>query len=258
MDKKFIFLFLCIFAGTAQAQWSNDPAVNTVLDKPGDQRAPLLTTDGNGGAIVAWDEDDGVFANWVDKLGFRRWGNDGVRITPVGRIAHLTNVTSDGQGGAVIVWSDFTNAREVGFEVPRIIENEIFAQRVDSQGQLVWDAGGIGVRTKIDSTIIAGFNLITSDNNEFIVFWFEDRKHPYPQTGPWDFYAQKIDSDGHLQWDPDGNLITIEGSLFNILHRIVADGTGGFFLARNGNDNQDPIVERISADGELLWPPGGV
>ncbi|NIR47185.1 hypothetical protein GWO43_01680, partial [candidate division KSB1 bacterium] len=158
------FLFLLLKAALLCSQWSQDPTVNTVLDKPGDQRAPLITTDGKGGAIVAWNENLGVFANWVDRFGFRRWGRDGIRVSPEGRIAGVTNILSDGHGSAVIVWEDLTHARQVGDEVVDIIENEIFVQRVDSLGQLVWDDAGIGIRTKIDSTTAFNFEMVTSDN----------------------------------------------------------------------------------------------
>lgn len=251
-------LLLMLSLGSLYAQWSADPAVNTVLDKPGDQRAPLMATDGKGGAIVAWNEDRGVFANWVDKYGFRQWGAEGMRITPVGRIAALTNMVSDGAGGAVIVWEDFTKAREVGDEVVSIIETEIFAQRVDSSGQLLWDPGGVGVRTKLDSTDVGAFGLVTSGQNDFVVTWVDDRKHPYPRGSPVDFYAQKIDGDGNLLWESNGILITVRGSIFNIRHRVVTDGAGGALLARFGEGNQNTVVEQISADGELVWPPGGV
>nr|NIR49359.1 hypothetical protein [candidate division KSB1 bacterium]NIR71290.1 hypothetical protein [candidate division KSB1 bacterium]NIS24820.1 hypothetical protein [candidate division KSB1 bacterium]NIT71726.1 hypothetical protein [candidate division KSB1 bacterium]NIU25455.1 hypothetical protein [candidate division KSB1 bacterium] len=252
------FLFLLLNAALLYSQWSQDPTVNTVLDKPGNQRAPLIATDGKGGAIVAWDEDNGVFANWVDRFGFRQWGNDGVRITPVGRIALVTNIISDGEGGAVIVWEDLTHAREVGTEVIDIIENEMFVQRVDSSGQLLWHPSGVAVRTKIDSTTAFNFEMVTSDHEEFIVVWTEDRRHPYPQSLPLDFFAQKIDLDGNLLWQENGALITVDGGLVNVRRRVVTDGAGGFLLARFGEGNGNTVVERISSEGELLWQPGGV
>ena len=81
--KVFIktFFFLLVNAALLFSQWSQDPTVNTVLDKPGDQRLPLIATDGKGGAIVAWDEDDGVWANWIDRYGYRRWGRAGMGCT---------------------------------------------------------------------------------------------------------------------------------------------------------------------------------
>ncbi len=177
---------------------------------------------------------------------------------PTGRIAALTNIVSDGRGGAVIVWEDLTSARQVGDEVVRIIENEMWAQRVDSLGQLAWDKDGIAIRTKIDSTTISDFALVTSNHTDFITVWTDDRSLPYPRTGPMDFYAQKVDLQGNLQWQTNGNLVTVHGPLQTVRRRVVADGAGGFFLARFGEGNQNTVLERISSDGELLWQPGGV
>lgn len=252
------FLLWFIWVSAVSAQWSHDPTVNTVLDKAGDQRAPLITTDGKLGAIVAWDEDRGVFANRIDKFGFRKWGNEGIRITPLGRLAALTNITSDGLGGVVIVWEDLTHARQVGGEVVRIIENEIFAQRVDSLGQLIWDPSGVAVRIKIDSSTVGAFKLVASGLQEFIVFWTDDRNHVSEGDVQNDFYAQKIDLEGNQLWGVNGKLITVNGSLINTRSRIATDGAGGFLLARFGEGQQNTVVERISADGDLMWQPGGV
>lgn len=261
MKTTLTLTLLFLGVGMIIAQWSQDPNVNTVLEKPGDQRAPLITSDGKGGAIVTWNEDGGVFVNWIDKYGFLRWDKSGVRITPIGRIGGVTNIISDGRGGAVIVWEDLTKARQVGDEVIRIIENEIFAQRVDSLGQLAWNPSGVAVRTKIDSTTVSDFALVTSDYEEFIVVWTDDRRHPYPKSIPLDFYAQKINSKGDCLWQFNGKLITINSSLYNVRRRVVTDGAGGFILARFDNDpnaQQATVVERISSDGQLLWQPGGV
>lgn len=65
MLKRYPILLVPLLVSCLFAQWSQDPNVNTVLDKPGDQTAPLIATDGKGGAIVAWDEDNGVFAKRV-------------------------------------------------------------------------------------------------------------------------------------------------------------------------------------------------
>nr|NIR49657.1 T9SS type A sorting domain-containing protein [candidate division KSB1 bacterium]NIV70680.1 T9SS type A sorting domain-containing protein [Phycisphaerae bacterium]NIS25101.1 T9SS type A sorting domain-containing protein [candidate division KSB1 bacterium]NIT72013.1 T9SS type A sorting domain-containing protein [candidate division KSB1 bacterium]NIU25800.1 T9SS type A sorting domain-containing protein [candidate division KSB1 bacterium] len=88
--------------------------------------------------------------------------------------------------------------------------------------------------------------------------WTEDRRHPYPQSLPLDFFAQKIDLDGNLLWQENGRLITVHGSLVNVRRRVVTDGAGGFLLTRFGEGNGNTVVERVSAEGELLWQPGGV
>jgi hypothetical protein len=82
MKPKLFLLFAFVFT-TAAAQWSQDPKVNTVWEQPENQGAPVICTDGDGGAIVAWGSDNGIRANRVDKFGYRQWGNNGMPVLPV-------------------------------------------------------------------------------------------------------------------------------------------------------------------------------
>jgi hypothetical protein len=68
---------MCCIVTISFGQWSNAPRINTVWEQPENQGAPVICTDGGGGAIVAWGSERGIFANRVDKFGYRQWGNKG-------------------------------------------------------------------------------------------------------------------------------------------------------------------------------------
>ncbi len=93
----------------------------------GDQRHPVLTSDGNGGAVIAWVDTSGgsddVYAQHMDGDGVVRWSASGV---PVGKGAGHQNsptIVSDGHGGAFVAWSD-----------SRWGAWDIYAQRLDPLG----------------------------------------------------------------------------------------------------------------------------
>ncbi|MDZ7407196.1 MAG: acyl-CoA reductase, partial [candidate division KSB1 bacterium] len=131
------FLMVAILPCFGFAQWSQDPRVNTVWEQPENQGAPVICTDGDGGAIVAWGSDSGIRANRVDKFGYRQWGNNGVPVLPVPGPRIPTNIIPDGRGGAIIVWEDFTKGFQMGD--PDRPENEMYAQRLDRAGKRLWD-----------------------------------------------------------------------------------------------------------------------
>ncbi|TAH04679.1 MAG: hypothetical protein EAZ15_00775 [Sphingobacteriales bacterium] len=80
------------------------------------QAFPKLVTDGNGGAIITWDEFDvdenlasinaDVYAQRITNTGTRLWGNNGVTINASPDNQNFPSIISDGAFGAIIIWSD--------------------------------------------------------------------------------------------------------------------------------------------------------
>lgn len=246
MRYKFLLLTICISAN-AFAQWSTDPKVNTIWETSENQGAPVICTDGNGGAIVAWGSDRGVFANHVDKYGYRQWGNDGVQISPLGRFRVPTNILPDGQGGAVILWEDFNQSFQMG--VQDNPENEMYAQGVDNTGTILWDSSGVLIRERIEGKRIGDFQMVSDDYQSFMVSWFDRR------TDQW--YVQRLDAGGSLAFEANGRPIPAENQIYNSQRQVVSDGRGGMLMAR-GNDVLGVVVERVSKSGEFPWPLGGI
>lgn len=94
-----IMLAACpILPGVAQAAWPHDPNGNVPLcNAIRLQSLPAITSDGAGGAIVAWQDQRNetnsydLFAQRVDANGVPRWTTDGVPV------AVATN-------GQLVVW----------------------------------------------------------------------------------------------------------------------------------------------------------
>ena len=124
-------------------QWTASGAI--VCSASFDQRYPNLTTDGSGGAIIAWHDyrkganlDSDIYAQRVNASGVLQWAGG----LPTGGVAVCTsiynqsfpNVVTDGLGGAIIVWYDERGATP-----------NLFAQRLDPLGAAQWTAGGVGI-----------------------------------------------------------------------------------------------------------------
>jgi hypothetical protein len=248
-----IIVFLLIFAMRAAAQWSQDPRVNTVWEQPEDQGAPVICTDGEGGAIVAWGSDrDGtsIFANRVDKFGYRQWGNNGVQISPERGIRTPTNIIPVDNGGAIIVWEDFTKSFELG--VQDNPENEMYVQRVDRDGRILWDSSGVVIRERIEGTRIGDFQIVSDDYQTFMISWYDGRQ-------PIQWYVQRIDLTGQIAFEPNGRPIPIESPIFSGLRRVIPDGKGGMYMARYRNTGEGgTVVDKINKDGSFPWPMDGV
>jgi hypothetical protein len=185
--------------------------------------------DGAGGVIiscVAADAKPSLLK--INSEGNLPWGEDGVSVGPVPESSD--EMASDGSGGVIVVGYTFQGD-----------SNAVYAQRVDSQGNILWQADGVQVFAELGTdACIAGDDL-----GGGIIAYIH-----YPD---WHVYAQRIDAEGNVLWGPDGVPICTESCL--VQHpRIVDDGAGGaivFFVAEGGKGGIH--AQRVDADGHKSW-----
>jgi len=96
-----------------------------------------------------------------------------------------------------------------------------------------------------------------SDGAGGVIIVWEDHRGYFS----WDLYAQHISSTGDTLWALNGAPVCT-ASLDQIDARLVPDGSGGAFIAwadyRNGTNNRDVYMQRLSSQGEPLWIVDGV
>ena len=131
----------------AQVRWAaNGEPVCTAANVQWGQQ---LTPDGAGGAIVVWEDNRGadtdIYAQRVDQDGNMMWAADGVAICNLaGSNQNSPQLTDDGDGGAIIVWVDWRPGAT----------SDIYAQRVDADGNMLWAADGEPIRTVAGSSAL--------------------------------------------------------------------------------------------------------
>lgn len=248
-----VFFLVIVFAPMhSHAAWSNDPRINTPISTAvGEQNFQQTTTDGNGGAIIVWQDSRagtwlsyGIYARRVDANGNVLWEQDGVAIH-TGEYQHYgPQIASDGAGGAIIAWHDKRNNGDSA---------DLYVQRIDATGALQWPAGG--VRINLRTGAAQAVQLVSDDSGGAILVWQETLAN---YGSDYRLYAQRINSAGIVQWPIDLDLCTAaETPQFP---QMVSDGSGGaviMWLDFRDNTN-DVYAQRIDAEGNLLWPSDGV
>jgi hypothetical protein len=228
-------------------QWANDGIL--VKGSVGGCGYLDLTTDNAGGAIVVWDNyGGGIYAQRVDWGGVVRWTPDGVTVCPTDYFVPQLDITSDGAGGAIVVWEDDRNA-----PYP-ILNQDVFAQRIDSDGTVRWGTGGAAICAASGDQV---FPRAASDGagGAFIV-WSDGRS-----GDSWaELYAQRVDSDGSAHWATDGiGVCTGREADLGTSHEVISDGDGGVIVAWSdprGLD-LDMYSQRIDGDGVSQWTENG-
>jgi len=223
--------------------WSADGVL--LCDAVGDQMVPVLTTDGVGGAIAAWDDfrsgEFDIYAQRVSALGVPLWTRNGVAVCTAPGAQYHQCVVSDGAGGAIIAWED----RRSGIW-------QVWVQRVNAAGQPQWPTDG----EAISSTSTPQFEPVLAMDGAggVVVVWGDFR------NGNEDIYAQRFDALGIPQWATGGvPICKAPGDQGTI--RIIEDGRGGDILTwideRNGW-GADIYSQRIDATGSPQWAINGL
>ena len=227
-------------------QWTaNGVAICTAS---GGQYSPKITTDGSGGAIIAWednrvDPNADIYARRVNASGVPQWTANGVAICTASKRQYHPKITTDGSGGAIIVWNDWRSGSN----------SDIYARRINGSGVLQWTADGEEICTESHDQTYA--TITTDGSGGAIIAWLDYRGG----TVSPDIYAQRVNGSGVTQWTDDGVAICMAaGWQYSIA--IISDGSGGAVIAWKDDRSGNWLIyaQRVDEDGDTLWADDGV
>ncbi|MDQ3022384.1 MAG: hypothetical protein M3R36_17725, partial [Bacteroidota bacterium] len=176
---------------TGQAQWNvsnNGHDLNPI----GEQRGPVITTDGSGGAHIFWyDLQAGPGNIWKTHINFSGSFLPASAFTQTANNYPQIRAVYDGSGGAVVAWA--TNGSSTG---------NIYAQRVNINSTPMWNINGVAVCSFPE--VQADPNLIRTTDGNYIIVWMDGRRVNVNV----DVYAQKLSAAGNPLWTPNGVMIS--------------------------------------------------
>jgi len=152
-------------------------------------------------------------------------------------------IAADSSNNIIVVYTSWvdTNSR-------------IAAQKINSDGtSSSWFTPGVGGTALVASTISPENPQIIPDGSDGVIAaWSED------DNGI--IYAQKIDTNGVLQWGPDALQVSsgVNWDSLSIEDSITSDGAGGVILGYTSETRpaQQIVLQKINSAGELQWPEG--
>ena len=258
----------------------------------GNNARPLLTPDGSGGVIVAWDIDNDIYAQRVDQDGNLVWGASMPVCVCTGYQTAMFIVT-DGAGGAIVGWSEspvgadygigaarldgsgqvlWTRLVATGLDYPWLVSHMIsdgaggalfawtdshydaYAQRVDSNGQLLWGANGMRIN---GGGTWGQFRpqVVLDGGGKVFVVWGDERRSYYDDGPPFhkvtitDIYGQRLTLDGQQEWASDGKSLLEPGNT-DPDWSMVTGATDGILMT---NRTSTLRAGRLSSNGDLVW-----
>ena len=249
-------MLVMLFAShSALAAWPHDPSVNRPVTTGtlsqyllGSGRTEAVP-DGQGGLICFWDAwslsgVDDIRAQRFDASGNRLWGDLGVQIVAGTAIAQFAMCAiPDGSGGAIVAWQD-----------PRYLTQDVFAQRIDSGGNVLWGTGGVAVCTAFgDQTDVR----LTSDRSGGAwVVWTDAR-----DGASTDIYARRVSSAGIAQGVANGIAVCSATGIQNS-PRVTSMPAGMYGCTIVWKDERidggDIYGQRLDNNGNPAWAANGL
>jgi hypothetical protein len=185
-----------------------------------------VADDGNGGAYVVWEHRFPVeiLAQHLNASGQPTWTAGGILVTnPWTGYQAMPRVVSDGAGGVIVVWLD---GRAGSCDESFMAECDIYGQRLDSTGALLWGSAGMPVSTAANNQGVNGLAMVSDAAGGAIVA-FSDSRADEGLT----VYAQRIDPSGNPVWPVDGVLFGQQPNANDTpvidQVKLIPDGSGG-------------------------------
>lgn len=238
-----------------------------------DQEKPRPVSDGNGGAIVTWQDrrngnNHDIYAQRLDSRGLGQWTANGLEICTEKYDQREPQLVPDDNGGAVLTWQDRRNGSDY----------DIYAQRIDSAGRAQWPVNGVPICTETNNQWDP--QLAVDGSGGAVITWqdyrkgsactfdafaeqTDDVKAPVcdeKQLNDWNIYAQHINSSGRVKWTLNG-LKICTANVDQFKPQPIPDGRGGTIIAWRASDKENDhniYVQRIDASGKTTWSKGGV
>jgi hypothetical protein len=224
-----------------------------LADSTGTEDQPTMCSDGEGGAIVVWQDknDDPIHYNLygqrIDAAGTLLWnGGSPQPIVVIDWSQTGPTLCPDGAGGAFVAWSD-----------SRTNLNDVYAQHLADDGSSLWPANGVMVATSAQSQDAVTITL--AEDGHPLLAWVDRRT-----TEP-DIYAQKLDAtSGAALWLIGGRVVC-DAAESQYRPALTTDGASGAIVTwYDFRDASGPpfdlniYAQRIVSAGTAAWTPNGV
>lgn len=211
-----------------------------VCTAEGWQRSPRMVTDGDRGAIIAWEDlragsNAAIYAARILPDATRPWQSDGVEVASPENGQRLAGIVDDGAGGAYIGWWNRAGS-----------DGDVYVQRIGPDGTKLWSAAG---QTVCGAPGRQEWVEMVSDGLGGVILAWHDRRGGTDN----DIYAQRYSPDGTPMWTADGVAVSTATGDQNY-PQLATDQSGGAYIAWMDRRTEDDIyAQHVLSDGSLAW-----
>lgn len=242
-----IFLLIAntLLSGLMQAQWVNDPAINNQIAEDVKNPKDIVTSENpDGGVFVVWqDKIDGsrseIYYQHIDLNGKVSFRADGKRVSNRVFAKEKPVVSNAVNHSTVIIWKEYNRDRK----------GELYAQRVDKSGFLIWgESGKKAIETNGE---IIEYSVATDPDGTSYLLYIE--KIP---AGKYSFRLrlQKMTAIGENEFPLSGEAIDSSSNQMSIPTVLATIKQEAYMLWAEYAERKNKIfVKKLLRDNSLDW-----
>ncbi len=215
----------------------------------GTQMSSQIVRDGQGGAILTWADNRSnydIYAQRLNSAGAAQWNSNGIAVNTADQYQVYPGITPDNAGGAFIVWKDYRSGTEYG----------LYAQHVDNDGALLWQAAGLAI---VEDNVEAGqTHIVISDASGGALTLWQDKRNSQA-----DVYVQLVNDNLDLV-NPEADTLWAGGTAHAIRWTERTSDTRFDHLdirlsSQTGDGYPDIIADNINpSQASFNWTPTSV
>jgi hypothetical protein len=241
--------------GELDPDWPEDG--KPIVRAAGVQGQHTADSDGDGGMIIGWNDgrdarQTDIWAQRITPNGELRWGNgNGVMVCNNASNQTTPKLCPDGANGAFFTWVDERNYDNT--------HKDIYAQRVNADGRLLWGDAGTALCT-VEREQSAN-RIVYAGNGAAIVAWEDGRN----EAESVDSYSMRISGQDAMrkEWDPATGVAVAREENNQKGVRLFDDGAGGAYYVwederEGGSRENDIFAQRINISGNPVWAENGI
>ncbi|MDD5382231.1 MAG: hypothetical protein PHH60_01055 [Candidatus Margulisbacteria bacterium] len=213
----------------------------------GTQWYPKIVSNGSGGAIIAWTDgrtsssDNNIYVQHLDLWGKALWEKDGIPVCSASNNQERPIILAVPKG-AIIAWNDSRSGNV-----------DIYAQKIDLAGNLLWDKDGVAASAVPYSQ--QNPKLAPDGSGGVVMVWADERAEQS------DIYAQRIYSDGRIAWSENGRVVC--KGLGKQQNPVITPLPNEDWLVlweedQSGKTKVDLYAQKINSAGLALWRTDGL
>ena len=241
-------------------------------------------SDGSGGAISAWQEEQGIYVQRINASGKPLWKEGGIllseasaKLDPYGPPQTSFTLIPDGSGGAIITWDD-KSVRPKDRDDPAYFDPiPFYSQRISPNGEFLWKDAVIASG---DASLYGGgFPIVIADGTGGAIFAWNNYKTYFRALHDDFLRLQKLAPDGTRLWGGEGRLLVssspwrpiteeekatgIQGTInrsgptYAGTHDIASDGAGGCIVIWEEEEversSYSVYAQRLDNSGNPVW-----
>jgi hypothetical protein len=249
--------------GRVRTKWFYDPSDTISVSRT---LVPVVSSTGKDGVVVVWNQGNSYFSEGIrarklvdpeslwpaglDTLS-NSWGQKVVYQPDHSISVCRLRAVPDGSGGVIAVWVD-------GRVVTDTAHFRVYAQRIDSSGQLMWGQQGVQVSDDVTTYSCYWWSKLVAvaDGEGGVVIAWNDGI-----AGKENVWAQRVNASGGKLWSAEGVVLATNDNAYYhfTTHGLVRATDGNFIVLYDSGTDELLTTQKLgSAQGAPLWGAGQV